>query len=66
MSQNEQISVEEIPRLEPWLIIALSGFVPMTAAFMVPDDHMVGLLTAGLALITGATVMLVRRNRRRP
>jgi len=63
MTKPENEMAEDIPRLDPWLGVALAGLVPMTAAFMMDAALVHYLVAAGGALITTSVVMLVRQER---
>jgi hypothetical protein len=65
MTQHEKASVQEVPSLEPWLIVAFVGFVPLMAAFMLPGTLVAHLLALGGAMIVTSGVMLVRQERRK-
>lgn len=65
MTQRDNETQEEIPGLEPWMAVAILGFVPLTAAFVLHADFLPYLLTFGGGLTVTSMVMLVRQERRK-
>jgi VIT1/CCC1 family predicted Fe2+/Mn2+ transporter len=64
MTPHATESTQEIPSLEPWLIVCLGAFVPMTAAFMLPN-LVPYLFCLASALLVASGAMLVRQERRK-
>ena len=62
---HETERAEEIPSLEPWLIVAILAFVPLTAAFILHVDYLPYMLSAGVAMTLTSLGMLVRQERRK-
>ena len=65
MAEHETTSSEEVPSLEPWLVVALVGFIPLTAAFLIAGDYMSYLIGTGGLFIVASVVMLIRQERQR-
>lgn len=53
------------PRMEPWLAVMLSAFLPVIVIAFVPDTLHVVLAAAAVVLIGAGACMLVVEHRRR-
>ncbi len=52
-------------RVEPWLKISLTAFVPLVLAFYLPDEWQSVLFAAGGLLVLAGMVALIRQERRK-
>lgn len=57
---------DDMPRVEPWLVVAALSLVPLAVAIFVPPAMQLALWIAGAALLVIGVAMGAMRRRRRP